>query len=239
MNIGGEEKSHKIKNDLIDKDGVITRYDSFLTDKMKKKKLTLIDKEQLEKFIEINLDTLSGLISAEKIDQTNPNIEVALWAPKISTAPITTASMTYTYIIKEPTSSTKGIYGDFSSSLVRKDEKSPWQYSDLSMLNLYDFPILTDFDKIDYDKLNLNFSEKFFLSDLESHSKKIDFSPVNDYKKFASSNRNSMNYVFYKYSTIRNSIPLTVIFGVEKDQYNEHEMHPKNWYYVYMKRDGK
>ncbi|AXE33493.1 hypothetical protein [Chromobacterium phragmitis] len=236
MNINDEEKSPKTKDHILDKDGLITKYDSFISERMNKKKLTPIDKTQLESFLKLNLDILSGLITPEEVDRTNINVDVKLWAPKLLTAPIISATMTNTYIIKEPTSSTKGVYGEFSSSILRKDDKAPWEYSSLSMLNLYKFPILTDFEPTDYAKLNLKLVDKFLLSNLENQAQRIDFSPTSNYKEFASSNRNGLNYAFYKFISTKSAVPLTVVFGVQEDQYNEHEIYPKNWYYVYMKR---
>lgn len=233
-----EDKVYKIRDSLLDKEGDTSNYDAFVTNSMKKKKFTLVDKTHLGEFIELNLSVLSGKITAEEVDQSNPNVVAQIWAPKLLTAPATSATMTSTYIIKAATQSTKGVYGEFDSYLLRNDEDSPWKYSKISIDNLYRIPMFTDFELSDYEKFNLKFVEKFFLKDLESHSKKINFSPRVEYKDFSSSDRNGRNYAFYRFTTVRNAVPLTVVFGVKEDQYNAEETYPRNWFYVYMKRDN-
>ncbi|MEO9386474.1 hypothetical protein [Chromobacterium phragmitis] len=238
MSHSDEKQSQKIHDSLIGKDGVITSYNYFINDGMSKKKLSSTDKNNLLKFIDINLNILSNISSTEELNKSDPSTKVELFAPKLLLEPIKSASADYTYIIKTPTQTTKGEYGSFLSSLKRKDDNSPWKYAYIPIRNGFNIPTLTNFENNDFDKLGLKFSEKFFLADLESKKHAIDFYQTSDYKKFAEYGDNEANYAFYKFTTSRNSIPLTVVFGVLEDQYNENETHPKNWFYVYMKRDN-
>lgn len=233
-----EKQPIKTYESLLNKDRTVENYDYFLSDKVEKKPLSSLDRENLENLIETVLDILSGEKSTKEIDESNPNIQIELIAPQLLTTPITSANVKYTYITKPATSSSKGVYGRFLSLLKRKNEEAPWQYGYIPLTNGYNVSIVTKFEKSNFDKLHLNFSEKFFITDLESKKHALDFYSTTDYKQFAESGDNDANYAFYKFTTSRNSVPLTVVFGVLKDQYNENETHPKNWFYVYMKRDN-
>ncbi|MCD0494802.1 hypothetical protein LQD23_21235 [Chromobacterium violaceum] len=238
MNQQDGKHPHKVFNDLLGKEKTIENFDYFLDDRMNKKKLTAIDRKNLERFIDENLNILSESTSLDDIDHKNPNIQVELFTPKLPSTPITWGSLTYTYIIAQPNQSSRGSYGDFTSYITRKDEASPWKFASMAMGTGYKTLVQTNFDLATFDKLNLKFSEKFLLADLASQQRQLDFTPTADYKKFVESDGNGANYAFYKFTTTRNSIPLTIIFGVEKDQYNEQETHPKNWLFIYMKRDN-
>lgn len=237
MSQNSDKHPHKIFNDLLGKEGVIENFDYFLSDETKRMKLTSIDKNNLEKFLDVILNVVGGAEKVGDIDDNNPNVQVDLFVPKLPSVPITSASMKYTYIIKQPTTTARGLYGDFSASLERKDEQTPWLYSRSTIGYGYKASVQTNFDAEDFNKLGLKFVEKFFLSDLETGKQKLDFTPLHDYKSFASSGWNSYSYAFYKFTTIKNSVPLTVVLGVEKDKYNEQETTPKNWFIVYVKRD--
>ncbi|OHX10056.1 hypothetical protein BI347_22360 [Chromobacterium sphagni] len=237
MNEGGEKKVPKIVDEISDRYGTVVNYDHFLSDGMKSKKLTPLDKENLERFIGTNLDVLSGKVSLDDVGNKDASIKVDLFVPKIPTDPVVTGTL-YTYIISRPSQATRGIVGGFSSDIDRKDGDAPWKYSNITMSNSDKVEILTNFGQADFEKLELKFVKKFLMSDLKSETKKIDFSPYYDYRKFHSSDYNWLGYAFYKFTTVKNSVPLTVVFAVKEDQYSEHETYPKNWFYVYMKRES-
>lgn len=237
MSQNSDKHPHKIFNDLLGKEGVIENYDYFLSDEMKRIKLTSIDKENLEKFLDAILNVVGGAEKVEGVDDNNPSVQVDLFVPKLPSVPITSASMKYTYIIRQPTPTARGLYGDFSASLERKDAETPWLYSKSTIGYGYKASVQTNFSTEDFSKLGLKFVEKFFLSDLEAGKQKLDFTPLHNYKSFTSSGWNSYSYAFYRFTTTRNSVPLTVIFGVEKDKYNEQETTPKDWFIFYAKRD--
>ncbi|MEO9387085.1 hypothetical protein [Chromobacterium phragmitis] len=238
MNESGGKKVPKVVDEISDRYGAIVGYDHFLSDGMKNKKLTPLDKENLERFIGTNLDILSGKVSLDDVDDKDASIKVDLFVPKISTDPVINGTLWYTYIISRPSQSARGVVGGFSSDIDRKDGDAPWKYSNITMSNSDKVEIMTNFGQADFEKLELKFAEKFLMSDLKSGVKKVDFSPYSDYKKFHSSDYNWLSYAFYKFTTVKNSAPLTVVFAVKEDQYNEHETYPKNWFYVYMKREG-
>ncbi|WP_189373174.1 hypothetical protein [Vogesella alkaliphila] len=227
----------KIIDGIVDQSGALVNYRSFIDCDAKVKMFTVNEKDNLINFILVNLDVLSGSASVEDIDRNNLNIKVDLFVPKLPTVPITEADMSYTFIESRPTTTAKGIVGDFFSTINRRDEESLWEYSRIPFIGSCNNKILTNFSEIDFNKLELKFLEKFFLSDLDMDDSKLNFSPIKSYKEFIDNGSYRRNYAFYKFSTIRNSVPLTVVFGVEKVQYNEKEKYPKNWLYVYMKRD--
>lgn len=229
-------KPQKLIEQISDKYGEIINYDRFTNSNIKKKKLSEFDKNNLESFIECNLEVISGNTSLEEADKTNQNIKIDLFVPKIPTKPVVTGTLWFNYIISKPTQNQRGIIGEFSSDIDRRSEDTPWTFSNISMSNPDKVKILTDFNKNDFDKLRLKFSRKFFMSDLKENAELLDFSPADSYKKFHSSDNNWSNYAFYKFITERQSIPLTVIFGVKEEQYNPEEMYPRNWFYIYIKR---
>lgn len=238
MNEAGEKKVPKIVDEISDRYGTVVNYDHFLSDGMKNKKLTPLDKENLERFIGTNLEVLSGRISLDDVDCKNSSVKVDLFVPKIPTDPVITGTLWYTYIISRPTQAARGVVGGFSSDIDRKDGDAPWKYSNISMSNSDKVEILTNFEQADFEKLELKFVDKFLMSDLKSGAKKLDFSPHSSYDKFHSADYNWLGYAFYKFATVKNSAPLIIVFAVKEDQYDGHETYPKNWFYVYMKREG-
>ncbi|WP_233164432.1 hypothetical protein [Chromobacterium sp. ASV23] len=228
----------KIHDSLIGKGGTVVDYDYFINEKMSKKKLSSVDKSNLIKFIDVNLSILSGASSVDAVNKSDPNTKIELFVPKLPQDPIISASTYYTYIIKMPTQTSKGEVGDFLSSLKRKNESAPWEYAYIPIRNGFNIPTFTNFSKEDFEKLHLSASEKFFLSDLESKKHAVDFYQDSDFKKFYDYGDNGANFAFYKFTTTRNSIPLSVVFGVLEDQYDESAEFPSNWFYVYMKREG-
>ncbi|WP_139167306.1 hypothetical protein [Chromobacterium sphagni] len=59
---------------------------------MKSKKLTPLDKENLERFIGTNLDVLSGKVSLDDVGNKDASIKVDLFVPKIPTDPVVTGT---------------------------------------------------------------------------------------------------------------------------------------------------
>lgn len=230
------EEDKKLIEKISDRYGSTVNYDYFINNNATQKTLSRLDKKNLNIFIERNFDIISGNTSLEEIDKTNKNIKIDLFVPKIPTEPVVTGTLWFNYIISKPSQNQRGIFGEFSSDIDRRSEDTPWIFSNISMSNPDKVKILTNFNKNDFDKLRLKFSKKFFMSDLKENADLLGFSPAESYKKFHSSGNNWSNYAFYKFLTDRQSIPLTVIFGVEKEQYNSEETYPSNWFYIYIKR---
>ena len=229
-------ESKKLIEKISNKYGEIINYDRFTNSNIQAKKLSELDKNNLANFIECNLGIISGNTTLEETDKTNKNIKIDLFVPKTPTEPVVTGTLWFDYIISKPTQNQRGTFGEFSSDIDRRSEATPWIFSNISMSNPDKVKILTNFNKNDFDKLRLKFSKKFFMSDLKENPDLLGFSPADSYKKFHSSDNNWSNYAFYKFLTERQSIPLTVIFGVEEEQYNSEETYPSNWFYVYIKR---
>ncbi|MEN7430290.1 hypothetical protein VA599_05990 [Chromobacterium sp. TRC.1.1.SA] len=237
-NTSSNSQSIKIVNQIRDQSGAITDYAPFTNDGMSKKIFNSIERENLESFISKNMDILAGAVSDKEMIERDPNVQFEYFVPKLPTVPVTVADMRYTFVVTKPMPTAKGIVGDFFSSVERKDENAPWEYGYISLRNGENIPTLTRYDQKVFDRLGLKFSEKFFLSDLKSGKRILDFYRSTDYKKFSESGDNAANFAFYKFTTTRNSVPLTVVFGVLKDQYDENAAIPSNWFYVYMKREG-
>ncbi|WP_199155341.1 hypothetical protein [Chromobacterium sp. ASV23] len=237
-NTSSNSQSIKIVNQIRDQSGAITEYVPFTNDGMSKKVFNSIERDNLESFISKNMDILVGAVSDMDVIERDPNVQFEYFVPKLPTVPVTVADMRYTFVVAKPSPTSKGIVGDFFSSIERKGESTPWEYSYISLRNGKNIPTLTKYDQKVFDRLGLKFSEKFFLSDLKSGRRALDFYQSTDYKKFSESGDNAANFVFYKFTTTRNSIPLTVVFGVLEDQYDESAEFPRNWFDIYMKRES-
>lgn len=231
-----KKNEQKIIDRITDKYGAFANYKPYINNNLKAKKLTEADKYNLINFLDKNLSILNEQSALKEIDAHDQNIETSLDVPQLPTTPITSAKLTYTYIVTKATPSAPGIAAHFSSKIYRDTEESPWKSARVLMRYNDSTKILTDFNLAEYKKLHLKFVEKFFLSDIISRNKSLDFSSFNSTDKFYSSNFNWLNYVFYRFITVKNSVPLTVVFGVTKDQYNASETYPRNWFYAYMKR---
>ncbi|MEJ8676841.1 hypothetical protein [Chromobacterium amazonense] len=236
-NSNNSSQSTKIVNQIRDHNGEVTDYVRFINDGMSKKIFNSIERDNLENFISKNMDVLAGSVSDKEMIESDPNVQFEYFVPKLITAPVTVADMQYTFIVTQPTPTSKGVVGDFFGSVERKDENAPWEYGYIPLRNGYISP-LTNFDQKVFDRLGLKFSEKFFLSDLKSGKRALDFYQSTDYKKFSESGDNDANFAFYKFTTTRNSIPLSVVFGVLENQYDESAEFPRNWFDIYMKREG-
>ncbi|WP_146042085.1 hypothetical protein [Chromobacterium sinusclupearum] len=217
------------------KDSIQTGYNLF--SEMDRKNFTLSqqDKKELLHFVDINIAALTSKDSASPIDKTDPNLVLELHTPKLPLQPIQRGYLTYTYIIKNKTTTANGIYGEFYSAMNRKDDESPWSYSNIEMDVSSKTTALTNFNSNDYKALNLKFVQKFTLSDIESNLIKPDLSPERDHGKFLA--ENARIAAFYQFSTTRNSTPLTLVFGVLKKEYDSNTEYPKNWFSLYIKRD--
>ena len=238
MNGESNDQVKKIASEVAGPDGALLNYSSYINPDAKSKKFNQIERGNLVKFIDRNIDILSGVEKLDDVSRTDRNIKVDLIVPKLSMAPVTQADLTYSFIVKEPTTVEKGVVGKFYGQVERSDEASPWEYAKIHMVSINNIPMLMNFTESDIEKLKLIPEKRFFRDDLESGAEKINFSPRHDYKNFASSNNNEANYAYYRYSTIRNGVKVSVVFGVMKVQYDEGAAVPSNWLYAYMKREG-
>ncbi|MEJ8676840.1 hypothetical protein [Chromobacterium amazonense] len=238
MNGENNDQVKKIASEVAGPDGALLNYSSYINPDAKSKKFNQVERENLVKFIDRNIDILSGVEKLDDVSRTDRNIKVDLIVPKLSLAPVTQADLTYSFIVKVPTTVEKGVVGKFYGQIARADENSPWEYADIPMMSINDIPILMNFSESDIEKLKLKPEKRFFRDDLASGAEAINFSTRHDYKKFVNSNDNGANYAYYRYSTVRNGVKVSVVFGVKKAQYDEAAAVPSNWFYVYMKREG-
>ncbi|MFK7088641.1 hypothetical protein AAFM71_07470 [Chromobacterium violaceum] len=238
MNLPEQKNDLKVINGITDETGAYKNYTDFINESATKKKLNEIEKKNLLSFMEENIKILSGDVSVDDIEKHNENIVVKYSVPKLSLAPVTGAFLDYTFIIKPPSMGSKGVAGSYLGHIERADEKSPWEYADISMMDANDVTIYTNFTSADVETLKLKPEKRFFRDDLASGAEAINFSTRRDYKKFVNSNDNGANYAYYRYSTVRNGVKVSVVFGVKKAQYDEAAAVPSNWFYVYMKREG-
>ena len=228
MTHGDEPKISKTR------DTVKVGYQLFTEKEKKKLTLSENDKNELLHFISMNMDALSKKDSIEKIDKINPNLDIELHTPKLPTAPFQRGYLTYTYIIKQSANG-GGLYGEFTSSLNRKDDDAPWSYSSMSTDFTGDSAAVIKFNRNDYKELNVEFRRKFLMSDVESKAITPELSPDRKLEQFVSENTGVE--AFYQFSTVRNGTPLTLVLGVSKKDYNKEEEYPANWFTLYIKRD--
>ena len=214
-------------------DEVNTGYHLFSETDKRTKTLSTLDKSELLQFITINMNALSEKGKIEQLDKISHNFTLELHTPKLPFVPFQRGYITYTYIIKNKSNTSDGVYGQFNSEVNRKDNDSPWSYSNIDV----DTNILlsTNFLHEDYEKLGLKFKREFPMSDLERNAIKPDLRPDRNHKNFIDTNKGI--FAFYEFSALQNSVPLTLVFGVPKNGYKEKEEFPRNWAVLYIKRN--
>lgn len=225
--------SHNDKKIRKFNDEVKVGYHLFSEKNKKAITLSKLDKNELLQFVTMNMDALSKSGSIENVEKNSQNVILELHTPKLPLMPFQRGYLTYTYIIKNKFNNGDGVYGEFSSEINRKDNEAPWSYSNMDVgLNVL---LSTNFLPEDCKALGLEFKREFFMSDLVKNTVTSDWTPDRNREEFISSNNGI--FAFYEFSTLRNSVPLTLVFGVLEDGYNGKEKFPKNWVVLYMKRN--
>ena len=115
-------------------------------------------------FVRQNMDILSGLSAPENLE-SDPRVEVDWSVPKLSSKPVVSVFLTYTYIAKYPKNGDKGIRARYSSYLKRVDEQHNWYRADIDCGRVTDLPFfdMAQFSAQDFQELGLSFSRKYFF----------------------------------------------------------------------------
>ena len=204
---------------------------------------TFQDMAAVKWFVRQNMDILSGLSAPENLE-SDPRVEVDWSVPKLSSKPVVSVFLDFTYIAKYPKNGDKGIRASYYSYLKRVDEQHNWYRAEIDCSRVTELPFfdMAQFSAQDFQELGLSFSRKYFLKDLprsEQAKHSDSFGPpddVSDADVYSVISKN--NFAFYEMTAHQNGqkLKLTFVVSRKRELENAESGLPLAWHKLYIER---
>ena len=203
---------------------------------------TTRDMEALKWFIKSNMAVLAEPDALEELD-ADPRIYIKLHVPKLSFDPITFGTISFTYVVSNPTATKRGMYTTYKSHIEKTNQTKYWNQAHIGTLRAsnVEFYDMAKFKPEDFQELGLQFVRKYKLIELprsEQEKHYDDFVPQQADDRKIYSLVSPLNFAFYEFETVQNrhKLKLTFVVSRKRELENAESGLPLAWHKLYIER---